>query len=88
MSLFTSGYGIAVAANLNVPCSFISRAALMNPVSAARLSDDPTLILRTPIDASSATEKLPLFSPIRTLTGFVTDEHTVRMSSALVSPGA
>ena len=84
----TSAYGIAFSAKVNVPCSFISRAALMNPVSAARLSDDPTLILRTPIAASSAAEKPPLRSPITTFTGFPTDLQTRRMSSAFVSPGA
>src|SRR5262245_19975454 len=64
---FSAVEGAAREKLANVPCSAISFAASKKPAHAARASAPPTLMRRTPRDASSATVVKPELA--RTLTG-------------------
>src|SRR5687768_13489741 len=86
-SPFTSTKGAAPARTRNVPSRAISLAAAMKPPHAARASAPPTLILRTPSAASSAT--VVKSAPTRTFTGLgETASTTARISSFALMPGA
>ena len=74
--------------SVKVPFSFTSRAARKKAPRAARAKEPPTLIRLTPAAASSSTEKVAPWRPMRTLTGLETEAQTSRMASRLGRPGA
>src|SRR5882724_12452327 len=73
---------------VNPPLSFISRAPFRNAASASRDSAPPTLMRLTPTPARSAAVSAGSAALITTLTGFVTDETTVRIVARSLTPGA